>query len=256
MTINTFDGLAKWFQANQKDDKPSPHWTLYGGSWGEKEVRLLSNSRIDDSEKSLAFLVDSIRIMNNPDGTKFRILLYPHNAPNNYTATVHVQIYENGANKPSSAGQMAGIGSLPAIQDIETRIAEKVELALLKAENEQLRNGGENGTIWERVLGIIAESPHLSAAVGSLVNGILLKADPALAGNLVQPAPVTGTPSADNGAAPEDQQAAFVDNINQVCSALGVDAVTLAARLRQIVQANPLAAKQIILNPEIIQPTI
>ena len=255
MTLNNFEGLKKWFFANQRDDKPSPHWTLYGGSWGEKEVRLMQNNKIDSPDKSMEFLAESIRMMNNPDGTKFRILLYPVNSPNNYTATAHVQIFENsaapvGRNLPATAG----IGNLPGMMggDLNAYIDEKVELQLLKKENEQLKGGAGSETIWERILGIIADSPHLSAAVGNLANAIVTKVDPSMAGRLMQAAqPVNGVPGNnapddDDISTPEDAQIVFINNINAVTAALGVDAATLAKRLNQVVQQNPAVARQIL----------
>lgn len=218
----------------------------------------MSNSRLDDKEKSLEFLVESIRMLNNPDGTKFRILLYPVTGANNYTATAHVQIFENSAQGNRNLPAMAGIGNLPAGVmggDWKTYLDEKVELELLKKENEQLRGGMGSESMWERILGIIADSPHLSAAVGNLANAFVTKFDPAMAGRLMQAQPVNGTPGSnaqDQAGAPEDPQAVFIENINAATGALGVDAVTLAKGLNKIIQNNPAMARQILLNPDLV----
>ena len=251
MTIVSFDDLKKWFHNNQKEDKKSPHWTLYGGGWGEKETRLTANSRINDPEKSLEYLVESIRSMNHPDGTKFRVLLYPENSPHNYTATVYVQVFES-SRQPATAAAISGISSGV---DVERRISEQVELALLKKEVEELRND-TGGSMWERVMGLINENEHLSAAVGNLITGLVSKVDPMMAGRFIpMNKPVTGHPgnsAADSAPDPNDPQVQFAQNINEATRTLGIDALTLSRSLNQVIQANPDAIRNLIANPELL----
>lgn len=253
MTLTRYEDVQHWFNQNQTDDeggKTPSHWTLYGGNYGEKEIRLLGNTRIDKPGESLAFLIDSIRRMNNPSGSKFRVQIYKPGSPNNYSAQVFVQVFDDAAQlqqrgASATAIQPAGIGNLPVLN--ETYIQERIDLALLRRENEELKaalNGP--GSTWERILDIIGQSEPLSLALSGLItnlaakNGMTLPAAPIAR-------PVTGSPapvdSDDDDTA--DPQSIFAESINAAASGLDTDPVTMARKLKKIVEQNPEFAKQI-----------
>lgn len=254
MTLTKYEDVQRWFNSNQAEAgedgnaKNAVHWTLYGGNYGEKEARLLSNQRINKPDESLAYLIESIRMMNNPPGAKFRIQIYRPNNANNYTAQTYVQIFDNATAPATGSAPQAGIGSLPAAFP-ENYIQERIDLALLKRENEELKaaiNGP--GNTWERLLDIISQSEPLSMALAGLISNVTGKPLPALQ----QAArPVTGSPApdeendTDEGSPDADPQTVFADSINAAAAGLDTDPLTMARKLRKIVRDNPAFAKQI-----------
>lgn len=254
MTLTKYEDVQRWFNSNQVDSedggKNAVHWTLYGGNYGEKEARLLSNQRINNPSESLAYLIESIRMMNNPQGAKFRIQIFRPGNANNYTAQAFVQIFDNHHTTAPALGQPAGIGSLPATVPAysENYIQERIELAILKRENDELKaalNGP--GNTWERLLDIVAQSEPLSMALAGLISNATGKTLPSMA-----PAarPITGSPAPDEedndeAAAHADPQTLFAESINSAASGLGTDALTMARKLKKIVQDNPAFARQI-----------
>lgn len=250
MTLTTYQDVQHWFNSNQNDategGKTASHWTLYGGNYGEKEIRLLNNTRLDSANESLAFLIDTIRRMNHPNGAKFRVQIYKPGSPNNYTAQTFVQIYDTEQQPgylPQQQQQQAGIGSLPSM-NTENYINERIELALLKKENEDLRasmNGPNN--MVERVLDIISQSEPLSMALSGLISGLAGRHNIGMPQAL--PRPVTGSPDSDEEANEADAQAVFANNINAASAALDTDPVSLSKSLVKLIQGNPQFAKQI-----------
>lgn len=247
MTLTRYEDVQHWFNSNQNDKedagKTAAHWTLYGGNYGEKEIRLLSNTRLDSPGESLSFLIDTIRRMNHPDGAKFRVQIFKPGSPNNYTAQTFVQIFE-GQQTPALLQQSApGIGSLPAVMN-ENYVNERIELALLKKENEDLKanmNGPNNA--FERILDIISQSEPLSMALSGLIQSMAVKNGMAMPAAI--PRPITGSPDTDEETDGQDAQTVFANNINAASQALGTDPVSLSAALVKLVQGNPQFAKQI-----------
>lgn len=242
MTLTRYEDLQHWFNSNQSNNeegKTPSHWTLYGGNYGEKEVRLCGNTRLDSPSESLSYLVDTIRRMNHPDGAKFRVQIFKPGAPNNYVAQAYVQIFEGAAN--TATAQTAGIGNLPGTST-EQYIQERIDMALLRRENEDLKaqmNGPVSG--WERFLDIIGQNEQLSGAIAGLLLGLANKNGiPATI-----PAPVTGHPSTDDNDDNDDPQTVFAQNIQSASNALHTDPVSLSRALNRLVTSNPELAKQI-----------
>lgn len=247
MTITTFDDLQRWFYAQQRDEKPAAHWNLYGVNYGEKDSRVAFNTRLDEMDASFDFLASTIRQLNHPDGAKFRLQTFPKGAPNNPTAQVNIQIYER-AMAPATAS-VAGLGSTPVgINDVERYVDEKVRVAMLERDNEELRaqiNSPANGI--ERLIALITEIPGIGDVLKVAAAGLVTKLNPAAAPAVA--AAMTGTPAAgghDTDDETEDPQTVFLTNIEQASQTLGVDAVTLARRLNALVQENPAAAKSLL----------
>ena len=256
MTITSFENLQKWFYGQQRnDDEVAAHWNLYGTRFGETEKRVSFNTTINDKDASFAYLAETIRQLNNPDGAMFRIQVFPKGKPNNPTGNVFVQIFEktapNSVMAPAPAN--AAISGLPAgVGSIAEYVQKEVEMARLKWELDDLRaqvNAPNNG--WERAVETISGIPGIDKALQALVAGLVTKFNPAAA-PAVQAA-MTGTPDTgehdeDDDTDTGDAQAQFALNINSAANALQTDPLTLAKRINSLVKQNPDIAKQLLAN--------
>ncbi len=255
MTITTFQNLELWVKATRRTDEPL-HWNLYSTRWGETEKRVAFNVSIDDAQESFDFLVQSLRIMNNPDGTQFRVMMYPKGKPNNPTATALVQIFEKqqqpttapaGASGAAIAGFPAGVGS------IQEYVDEKLKMARMQWELEEMKAAlAAPNTGWERVVETISGIPGIDKILQAAVVGLVTKYNPAAAPAIQ--AAMNGTPAATAGESDTDDdehtdpQAVFSANIQQAAATLQTDPVTLAQKLNQMVQQSPELAKQLLQN--------
>ena len=256
MTITNFSDLRKWFMNNNRGEKDSPYWTLYFVPAGSKETVVTFNDKVSDMEKSFDWLQDTIRMVNNPEGSRFRVMQVDTPRGNNPTGQVYAQIYERQPN-PSGSMAPAQIGAIPSGYS-ESDVQRHVELALLKRENEDLKAAiGAPDNPWERIFGIVSESEPLSNALANLIYQFSNK----ITGTPMAPVPPVFMPSPVNGPAtkpanaysePEEpmaemsideMQQEIADNINRVCALLNVDALTLSRKLCQLVEANPNMAK-------------
>lgn len=252
MYITSYKELSDWFQNIQRDEKPATHWNLYNLDAGSPSRIATRNVKIDDYEESMRLLLNQVRTFNNPAGTHMRLQVYPKGAPNNPAGDIRLSIF---GDHPALGdhGSNGGISGLPALAggDIQTYIAGQVKLALLEKENEELReamNGPNN--MWERMVQTVADSPHLSQVVNNLVVGLVTKVNPAAAPHMqTTPPPMNGHPTTDElGDDTEDPQSVFYNNINAVSQSLGVDPITLSAKLNKLVRDNPEMAKQLLTN--------
>lgn len=244
MTLTKYEDLQYWFNSNQSSDESGTgavHWTLYGGNYGEKEIRLMSNTRVNVPSESLAFLVDTIRRMNNPSGAKFRVQIYKPGSPNNYTAQTFVQVFDGQQNPELRQQTAVGIGNLPAHMG-ESYIQERIDLALLRKENEELKNAA-TGTesLGERIFKLINENPEISSAIAGLITSVAAKNGLPVS---ALPRPVTGSPESDDNDG-ENPETVFIQNIQQAAGQLNTDPVSLAKGLNRLIQQNPEFAKQI-----------
>ena len=251
MGISSYADLRQWFFAGvkQKSDEATeaaPHWNLYAGDYGAREVRIMFNNRISDMAESFQFLENSIRAQNNPDGTRFRVQTYAPGKPNNPTAETYVQIYEKSAApataQPAIGSQPAGVGSVEAYVD------QRVQLAQLQWENKLLQDQlNAPQATWERVLEQVAGIQGIDKVLQALAVGLVSKFSPQ-AMPAVQAA-MNGTPSAGNGEHEHDDGSSpdevFQQNIMQASSALGTDPVTLSAKLKDLILKNPDVAKSL-----------
>ncbi len=251
MGISSFADLRQWFFAGvrQKGEgavEAAPHWNLYAGDYGMKEVRIMSNNRISDMDESYSFLENTIRAQNNPEGARFRIQTYAPGKANNPTAETYVQIYEK-SQAPATAP--AGIAGLPTgVGSIQEYVNDKLETERLKWKIEQLEsqiNAPSNG--FERFMETLAVIPGIDGVMKAAVIGLVTKFNPA-AMPAIQAA-MNGTPStaqgeheADNDA---DPNAVFIANIQEAAAALSTDPVTMAKRLNQLMKSQPEIAKQL-----------
>ena len=253
MTLTSYNDLRDIFlqahQANEatsSDKSPIAHWTLYVTEMGTPERRIMQNTKVDNMEESLEFLVSTMRKLNHPDGVKFRVMQYAPGKSNNPAQNYFVQVYERGGNN-MPATQVAGIGSLPGMYggNIEAYISERIELAMLKKENEDLRAAiNAPSATWERILDRVAENPAITGLITNLAIGWVGKTNPALAQTLAQSA-MNGHPNTDTDET-GDPQTIFAQNIQAASDTLGIDPVTLAQKLNKLVQQNPEMAKQLL----------
>lgn len=252
MTITTFENLQQWFSAQNKAGETASHWNLYGTRFGETEKRVAFNASIDDKQQSFDYLVQNIRSLNNPDGAVFRLQVFPKGKQNNPTGTVYIQVYEKAPAVPAVPASPAGIAGLPAgVGSLQDYIAEKVETERMKWEIEQLQeqiNAPNNG--WERALETIGAIPGIDKALQALVVGLVTKynpqAIPAVQAAMNGTPSPTETPGEHDADDADDAQAMFANNINRASQTLGIDPLTLSAKLNQLIQSNPEIAKQLI----------
>ena len=251
MGISSFQDLRQWFFSGVRAKgegvaEAAPHWNLYAGDYGAREMRIMFNNRISDMDDSFAFLENAIRAQNNPDGIRFRIQTYAPGKVNNPTAETYVQIYEKSA---APANAQAGIAGLPSgIGSIEQYIGERIKAEKLEWEiaalKEQL-NGPSNS--FERFMETLSVIPGIGDVMKAAVIGLVGKFNPS-AMPAIQAA-MNGTPSAPNGEHEADDDGdpntVFLQNIQESATILGVDPVTMAKQFNKIVKANPEAAKQL-----------
>lgn len=119
MTITNFTDLREWFKwgfekgvraTEEGRETTSPYWTLYAVGLGGKDTVLAFNDRLTSLDESYTALAESIRRMNNPSGSMFRVFQTYKPRFNNATQEARVQIFEN--NTPAFSPQTPGIGSL------------------------------------------------------------------------------------------------------------------------------------------------
>lgn len=246
MGISSFADLREWFFACVKGknggEEASPHWNLYAGDYGAREVRILTNTRIGDMDESYNFLERTIRAQNNPDGTRFRVQTFAPGKANNPTAETYIQIYERSAAPASPAAHTAGIAGLPVgVGSVEQYVDQRLQMERLKWENDDLKaqlNAPANG--WERMLETISGVPGIEKVLQTLAVGLISKFSPS-AMPAVQAA-MNGTPTAPTGEGDtddDDPEEAFQNNIGAVCQALGTDPVTLSKKLKELTLQNP-----------------
>lgn len=257
MGISTFPDLRSWFFAGVRNkgegqSESAPHWNLYAGDYGAREVRIMSNTRISDMDESFAHLEQSIRAQNNPDGTRFRVQTYAPGKANNPTAETYVQIYER-SQAPANAPQPAGIAGLPAgVNSIQEYVNERLKTERLQWELDALKEQmNAPGDVWERVIEHVSGIPGIDKVLQAVAIGLVSKFNPQ-AMPAIQTA-MNGTPTAGSQQDDDDEADAtganpeqvFQTNIGVMCQTLGTDPVTLSKKLKDLVLKNPEMALQL-----------
>lgn len=254
MGIGNFADLRKWFFAGVKgknggEEEGAPHWNLYAGDYGAKELRIQSNTRVNSMNDSYDLLESAIRAQNNPDGTRFRVQTFAPGKANNPTAETYVQIYERTAAPAAPAAAAAGIAGLPAgVGSIQQYVDERLKTERLKWEIQNLKdqlNAPASG--WERLIDTLGALPGIDKVFQTVAIGLVTKFSPSAMPAIQQA--MNGAPDAgehgedyDTGT---DPQTAFAANIQESANMLGVDPVTLSAKLRNLIRQNPDMARQL-----------
>jgi len=255
MGISSFQDLRQWFFAGVKQKgeetvEAAPHWNLYAGDYGAREVRIMFNNRISDMGESFQFLENSIRAQNNPDGTRFRVQTYAPGKPNNPTAETYVQIYEKGAAPAQTAAAISGLP--PGVGSINEYVTERLKTERLQWEldalKEQMNAPSEK---WERILETVSGIQGIDKVLQTAILSLTAKFVPQAMPDIMRA--INGPPSAANP--PGEHEAddvqdnnpnvVFQQNIMQSAQALGTDPVTLSAKLKDLILKNPEMAKSL-----------
>ncbi len=246
--------MREWFFAcvkgkNGGEVEASPHWNLYAGDYGAREVRILTNTRIGDMDESYNFLERTVRAQNNPDGTRFRVQTFAPGKANNPTAESYIQIYERSAAPANPAAHTAGIAGLPVgVGSIEQYVDQRLQMERLKWENDDLKaqlNAPSNG--WERMLDTISGVPGIEKVLQTLAMGLVSKISPQAMPAVA--AAMNGTPDTTPGEGDTDEEnpeEVFQSNIGAACQAMGTDPVTLSAQLKKLILQNPEMARSLL----------
>lgn len=242
--ITNIDALRRWFDSNGL-----PFFTLrYEGANNERII--MRNDSIEDMEKAWQMLEDQVTAQAEVGRARLVVFVYKKGGHNNgiYTNIDLRPGYPTPGTQAAVSGMPAGMGSIAEYVD------NRVHLAKLEWENEQLREQlNAPANVFERTMETISGIPGVADVLKILVAGLVGKinpeAMPQIQAVLNGTPAATGTPDRDddddnahNGAADPQQQ--FADNINQTAELLGVDPLTLSAKLKALVKQNPEVAKQ------------
>lgn len=244
MTIISFADLQKWFINQGRGEDKGVHWNLYAVDYGQRDTRVVFNDRYDTVDESFEFLKSNIQMLNNPDGTRFRVQTFPPRKPTHPTGTAFVQIFEKASNLPSTYN-VPTIAGLPA-----TDIKEQVDKAVAEARKtwemeariagleERLASPDPDDYI-EKITTIVERVSR--TPIGVAIMGIAAQKMG------IDPAAIMGLATDADGQSdvpPDDNQ--FYDDIADAANTLGVDEHTLARKLKQLIKQNPEVAKSLL----------
>lgn len=244
MTIISFADLHKWFMNQGRGEDKGVHWNLYSVDYGQRDTRVVFNDRIDDAQESFEYLQSNIRMLNNPDGTKFRVQTFPPRKPTHPTGTALVQIFEKGGNLPGTYNvpSIAGLPSTDIKEEIAKAVAEAKKTwemeARIQGLEERLASPDPDDYI-EKITTIVERVSR--TPIGVAIMGIAAQKMG------IDPAAIMGLASdaeAQSDIPPEDDQ--FYSDIADAASTLGVDEHTLARKLKQLIKQNPEVAKSLL----------
>lgn len=241
MTVTNYNDLRGLFLQNSTEKRPAPYWTLYAVGLGSKDTIIHRNELVDNLENSFALLAETIRRVNNPAGTVFRVFQTDRPGGNMSVAEYRVQIFDS-ANP--NAQHVAGIGSLPALSgyigeaELEKRLKEAEEKWELKQrirdlEAEQDSNNwiGKIPDILEKV----AASPIGAVFMAKMMNVPLSTAMPTAA-------PINGTPASDTHNGPDDptdEDERISNAIDEIEDSTGLSAAELLEKIARVARHNP-----------------
>jgi len=249
MNITSYEDLKHWFDTIQKEDKPYPHWTLWNNDAGQAPKVAQRNVRVNDIGQSWDMLYKAVRMFNNPRGSRMRLIVYEPGKQNNYAGDINLEILGDTSATAAAHNMPVAISGFPGMygpENMKDAIDMHVRLAMLEKENEDLQAAiGAPSSSWEKIVEMVANSPHLSAIVNNMVAGVM-KIPPQAMPAMPAP-PINGHPTTDESAHAEaDAQQVFSNNIHAASNTLGVDPVTLAQKLNDLVQQNPDIARQLL----------
>lgn len=248
MTLTSYESLSRWF-LDPNGTEATPHWNLYAIDYGQTEKLIGRYVKGDDMETSGRHLERMIRDLNNPDGSKFRVMVYPPGKHNNSNKQAYVQVYER-SQAPANTAHAAGIAGLPAgIGSVEQYVNERLETERLKWELGQLKEQiNAPSEKWERVLEYVSGVPGIDKVLQTVALGLVSKfnpsAMPAIQAAMNGTPQATGEPDGDDEEASPDQ--VFLENIQEASATLGTDPVTMAKKLNNLIKTNPDLARQLL----------
>ena len=247
MTITNFNDLHEWFKfgfetklkSDTEGTTTSPYWTLYSVGLGSADKVLATNDRLTNLDESFKALSDTIRRMNNPAGSMFRIFQTSRAKASFPTQECRVQIFEN--NQISGGSMQPGIGSLTAGYVDESKIqsivaAERAKWELekrledLEAQIKAPRNWTDNALETIERIGNTPFGMVILSKISGIPPAEIMKS-------------ISGAQSTDNET--PNGEADFDSDIERTTQILGVTEDELASKLRQFAEANPVMARQI-----------
>lgn len=237
---NIYD-LERWFRGNSM-----PYFTVKYQGPGERII--YRNDNIEDLTEAWEELKHQVESQAGAGRALLEVMVY-QKGKNNHPTRTNVEIRDMA----SARNQQSAISGAPqfGIGSIQEYVDNQVHVAMLERENQELKEALNSPTnTWERILDKISESPHLAGLVQTFIGTLMGKAGmpaPAVTGHF-QPSPRQTDDEGNEITPPEtdEQQELFIQNIQEVCATLGIDALTLAVKLNQLVQKNPAMAKTLI----------
>jgi hypothetical protein len=233
--IRNIATLKKWFFSNGV-----PFFTLtYSGQTNQVIQR---NTAIEELDEAWSLLETNVLAQAEYGRATMHLIVYNKTSgPNNPTARTNIDVLPMN---PTPNYGMPGIGSIPSGFVDESKIEGMINEAREKWDMErrledleaQIKNPNDDWT--EKMMtGIerIGATPFGQALIMKFFGGALPS---------FQPQPINGAPGPSQ---PGDiEEDSFESDIERTSELLGVDDVTLARKLRELVEANPQAAKQLL----------
>lgn len=247
MTVTNYNDLRGLFLQNSTEKRPAPYWTLYAVGLGAKDTIIHRNELVDNLENSFGLLAETIRRVNNPAGTVFRVFQTDRPGGNMSVAEYRVQIFDS-ANP--NAQHVAGIGSLPALSgyigeaEVQKRLKEAEEKWELKQEIRELRAELEASNWIGKIPDIlekVAASPIGAVFMAKMMNVPISTTMPTAA-------PVTGTPASDTHNGPdhtEDEDERISNAIDEIEDSTGLSAAELLEKIARVARHNPEYIKNV-----------
>lgn len=237
--ITAIPSLRTWFL-----DQKKPYWVLNNN--GVSRSIIARNEAIEDIDQAWNLL--ETNIMAQAEGGIANLRVFVTDKPkHNHGLETEIRIVPGYAQP--SAGQVAGIGSLPAgyldeakvagmLADAEARWEMKREIADLRAQLDAPVDWTDKFVAgFER----ISQTP-----VGQILVAKMLGVTPAPpAPQRMAAAPMNGTNDTDDDGE-GDYDDKFFDDIERTAALLGVDEKTLAAKLALLAAQNPDIAKSLL----------
>lgn len=227
--LTNIDDLRKWFYG-----QGVPFFNLRYWQPGKTGETIMRNDEQDDMGAAWAMLSEMVASLSRTGRSMLNLIVYEKGKANNYKGFVNLDL------SPTAQGQQVhGIGSLPAPQFDEAKIQ-----AILEKEREkwELKNEVENlKAQLKSPVDWTDKAADLIEKIGNTPLGHALAAGISKAMGVTLPPFVQGP----HGQADSDTGAAdtFDEDISAVASTLGTDDVTLAKKLRRLVEQNPELAK-------------
>lgn len=241
MTVTNYNDLRGLFLQNSTEKRPAPYWTLYAVGLGSKDTIIHRNELVDNLENSFGLLAETIRRVNNPAGTVFRVFQTDRPGGNMSVAEYRVQIFDS-ANP--NAQHVAGIGSLPALSgyigeaEFEKRLKEAEEKWDLKQRIRDLEAERENTNFVGAIREIVKDfttSPIGAVFMAKLMNVPISTAMPTAS-------PINGTPASDTHNGPDDptdEDERISNAIDEIEDSTGLSAAELLEKIARVARHNP-----------------
>lgn len=244
--ITNLDALKRWFFDNGK-----PYFTLRydsGNGNGNTDRMIYKNVVVDDMAEAWERLQNHVADQADAGRARLILIVYDKGKENNpiYTS-IDIRPGHQAAqqNMPAISGLPPGVGSINELVD------QKVNLALLQKENQDLKEQlAAPANQWERTVETLSGIPGMADVLKIAVAGIVAKfapqSMPVVQGILNGTPEAMGEGAADMEHSDADPHMRFSNNIQDVSNILNVDPLVLSEKLKTLVRQNPDAAKQLL----------